>query len=304
MLGVANQILSPKFMSGYDSQRKILKELFDQTAGSNYSKENIMLRLATLDSLYSTNASKSYDAIEEIANEIWNLKGNGNPETNANKFFEEIAQGKMPSNGVDVDNWFNRRFGMQKNCKQGHRMTSLLSKYAYYSRLLDSSSNGFPIYDSLVIESIPFVFKFSWPFANRKEIESIVRSLSQDANSTKQVPITLFIQVMSTLCDALGLNKVTSFNMQMYDVLDSYLWRMGKLSNGSLSLLLDKQSYCDMMSKMSLKYSPPDKNPECFQKYHPIHMDFKNVSIILLSIYHRLNRPLILQLFISQFVKS
>ena len=221
-----------------------------------------MLRLTTLDSLYSTNASKSYYAIEEMAGAIWNI---GNREDLANSFFNDVAQNKK----ID-DDWFNNKFGIQKNGKTGHRMTSLLSKYAYYCLLLDPNSDGFPIYDSLAVSSFPFAFNILWPKITRNNndnLKKLVRAFSSDPSSQKDIPISLYIKAMNTLCNGLDLQNNPISGFQKFDILDAYLWRMGKLSNGNLSLLLDKQGYMILMKELSLMVDPSDeKDAEYFRR--------------------------------------
>ena len=258
---IAEQISLPDKTSGYSSQRLVLRDLFIKTSGSEYSKQNIMLRLSALDTLYSTNASKSYFAIEDMVEKIWNIPGNDKEEENANHFFMDVANGLAEaSNGVNVDEWFNERFGIQKNCRSGHRMMSLLSKYAYYCCLLiKGNKDGFPIYDSLALASFPFVFKVLWPSTKSEKLKSIVKAITSDSNSEKTIPMSLYVQAMNTLCDGLGLNKPKiPIKMQKYDIMDAYLWRMGKFSNGNLSLIVNKRSYIEIMNQLSLNVQEND----------------------------------------------
>ena len=239
--------------SGYNLQRKILTNLFRNTSNGNYTKEAIMLRLTALDSSYSTNASKSYYAFEEIAEEIWNIPGKGNREDNANHFFIEVATGvQTTSNNVHVDNWFNKQFGIQKNGKTGHRKTSLLSKYAYYCLLLDKKSDGFPIYDSLAVASFPFACMILC----QNSAQDLKKLVNQFSSESTYIPVSQYINAMKTLCNGLGLTNSTFSNFQKFDILDAYLWRMGKLSYGNLSLLLDKQEYEGVLTALALKEDP------------------------------------------------
>ncbi|MDD6184392.1 MAG: hypothetical protein PUB29_02050 [Bacteroidales bacterium] len=251
---IANHINSYNNIgSGYNTQRKILTDLFRNTSNGNYTKDAIMLRLTALDSSYSTNASKSYYAIEEMAEEIWNIPGNGNREDNANRFFIEVATGvQTTSNNVHVDNWFNKQFGIQKNGKTGHRKTSLLSKYAYYCLLLDKKSDGFPIYDSLAVASFPFACMILCQ-NSAQDLKNLVNQFSSEST---YIPVSLYINAMKSLCDGLGLTNSTFSNFQKFDILDAYLWRMGKLSNGNLSLLLDKQEYEGVLTALALNEDP------------------------------------------------
>lgn len=272
-----------KSVSAYNTQRKILTDLFLRTSGSCYSKENIMLRLIALDSLYSTNASKTYFSIENIADEIWNIPGNGTNEDNANLFFYEVAKGNKGVRGINVDDWFNKPFGIQKNCKQGHRMVSLLTKYAYFClAILGSCCDGFPIYDSLALVAYPFAFKILWANTlSNQDIELIINTLSP--NPQKNIPVSLYINAMHTLCNGLGLTSSTFPGLQKYDVLDAYLWRMGKFCNGNLSLLLDKQGYEEILNQLSLKANPKEKDSDYFKRMSGIHSHCMNKTIQMLK---------------------
>ena len=45
--------------------------------------------------------------------------------------------------------------------------------------------------------------------------------------------------------------------MQQFDILDAYLWQMGKLEGGNLSLLLTKSEYEQLIA--NVKLAPPKK---------------------------------------------
>ena len=48
---------------------------------------------------------------------------------------------------------------------------------------------------------------------------------------------------------------------QQYDILDAYLWRMGKLGKGNYSLLLNKSDYCRLIRNLGLeKHTPKTKD--------------------------------------------
>lgn len=288
MQSIANHINNSQNLnvSGYTMHRNILKQLFKTTSGKKqYSIQSIMLRLTTLDSMYSTNASKSYYAIEEMAEEIWNIPGiETNRENRASRFFNEVATGiQTASNNVNVDSWFNKQFGIQKNGKTGHRKTSLLSKYAYYCLLLDNNSDGFPIYDSLAVASIPFAFNILWPGTkNSQNLKKLVKAFSSESSSQREIPISLYIEAMKTLCDGLGLTNLTFPYFQKFDILDAYLWRMGKFSNGNLSLLLDKQGYEDVLTVLTLKEDPTlDKTmSDYYERIADKNKDILNETIV------------------------
>jgi hypothetical protein len=180
-----------------------------------------MLRLTVIDSLYSTNASYAYFSIEELAKAILDLGS----EEDAKTYFKQIARGKD-----DVQNLFGRTYGIRKNTQKGGKLISLVSKYAYYTLLCDESDAlGFPIYDSLAIEMFPKLSKVlgvSAEFKNKDRIEEYVACL----NALREI---LFGQ---------DLNQRFK-RLQQFDILDAYLWRIGKLTHGNYSLLFTKKDY-------------------------------------------------------------
>ena len=140
----------------YNDQKLLISELFNSNKG--YNTGIIMLRLVVIDSLYSTNGAYSYFSFEEMADKIYNLLGK--TEEGARQYFYEIACRKK---GDEV-NLFQAPFGIQKNLSEGNKQMSLLSKYAYYTLYSNKESRkkyplGFPLYDSLAIESYPTVCK-------------------------------------------------------------------------------------------------------------------------------------------------
>ena len=45
-----------------------------------------------------------------------------------------------------------------------------------------------------------------------------------------------------------------NFLLQQFDLLDAYLWRMGKLDAGNLSLLLNRQEYARLIENFGLQF--------------------------------------------------
>ena len=203
----------------YVEQRNMIKCVFNNPA--RYDLSTVMLRLTVIDSLYSTNASYAYFSIEELAKAILDLGS----EEDAKTYFKQIARGKD-----DVQNLFGRTYGIRKNTQKGGKLISLVSKYAYYTLLCDESDAlGFPIYDSLAIEMLPKlseVLGVSAEFKNKDSIEEYVACL----NALRE---TLF-----------GKDTNQRFErLQQFDILDAYLWRIGKLTHGNYSLLFTKKDY-------------------------------------------------------------
>ena len=203
----------------YVEQRNMIKCVFNNPV--RYDLSTVMLRLTVIDSLYSTNASYAYFSIEELAKAILDLGS----EEDAKTYFKQIARGKD-----DVQNLFGRTYGIRKNTQKGGKLISLVSKYAYYTLLCDESDAlGFPIYDSLAIEMLPKLGKVldvSAEFKNKDCIEEYVACL----NALRE---TLFDQYTNQRFESL----------QQFDILDAYLWRIGKLTHGNYSLLFTKKDY-------------------------------------------------------------
>ena len=226
---------TPSSVNGYVSQRSIIYDVFDKTSGPQYSLPSIVLRLTVIDSLYSTNARYSYYSIDQLAEGIWNLGS----EQDASKYFYDIVRG-----GEDTENLFGKPYGLRKNLDTGNTLMSLVSKYAYYALLLDGKSYplGFPIYDSLVMEVYPKVCKVCKNLG--------LSGMFKNAMSAK---IETYVAALNDVRIALFGSTNTLFNgFQQFDILDAYLWRMGKFGNGNYSLLLNKADYQQFIANLDL----------------------------------------------------
>lgn len=235
MRGIAAQLREEEQAGvfSYIQQREIILRLFKNV--SSYDISTIILRLTVIDSFYSTNAEYSYFSIEEMATNIYSL---GENEADAVDYFKKIASG-----GSDYKNLFSKKYGMRKDCTSGSKQVSLMSKYAYYVLLRDGSSNlGFPIYDSLVIKTYPLVCK----------------KLPVTGKDIKTDDITEYVASLDVLRKELFGNDDRFEGMQQFDILDAYLWRMGKLCSGNYSLLLIKEDYKRFISNLSLN-APDDQ---------------------------------------------
>ncbi len=217
---------------GYSEQKKLINDVFAGTA-SHYDELAIQRRLVVIDSLYSTNASYSYFSFEEMAEKIKLL---GEAEE-ANAYFYEIAQGGQDTKGI-----FSEAYGVQKNLKEGSKQMSLISKYAYYCLLQNQKEYplGFPIYDKLAKEMCPKVLHLLAP-KNKK------LTLGQDPT------ITDYVRVLTTLREQLFDGTDLFHGFQQFDILDAYLWRMGKINGGNLSLLLSRDEYADFVKSLGLQ---------------------------------------------------
>lgn len=215
----------------YVQQRAMINQIFATTSGDNYNTQSIMLRLIVIDSLYSTNAAYSYFSFEEMAKAIKRL---GNEE-DAAKYFDSIATG-----GNDDKCLFSKKYGIRKNLKNGSKQMSLMSKYAYYVLLQNPSDYplGFPIYDSLAIKMYPEVCKKV--------------GINEPQKITESTSIKKYIELLNTLREKIFSNTNLFNEYQQYDLLDAYLWRMGKLDEGNYSLLFNKDDYKKFITNLGL----------------------------------------------------
>lgn len=217
----------------YNDQKRLISALFDSSRG--YNTSIIMLRLVVIDSLYSTNASYSYFSFEEMAQKIYDLGS----EDAARMYFYAIA---TQTGDKDTQKLFDEPFGIQKNLSEGSKQMSLLSKYAYYA--LFNQKNyplGFPIYDRLALEAYPTICKML-DIAQQTDIANNICTYVKALDEVRKV---LFDN-----------NNLFLDKYQQFDILDAYLWRMGKFSSGNLSLLLGRKDYIEFIKNLKLNAKP------------------------------------------------
>lgn len=215
----------------YVQQRAMINQIFATTSGNNYNIQSIMLRLIVIDSLYSTNAAYSYFSFEDMAKAIKKL----GKEEEAAEYFYGLVKYKKD----DTQKLFSEKYGIRKNLKDGSKQMSLMSKYAYYVLLQNPKKYplGFPIYDSLAIKMYPKV-------CNRVGIEP--------QKITESTSINEYIKLLNTLREKIFSNTDLFNEYQQYDLLDAYLWRMGKLDEGNYSLLFNENDYKKFITNLGL----------------------------------------------------
>ena len=225
----------------YNDQKVLISALFDSTRG--YNTGIIMLRLVVIDSLYSTNAAYSYFSFEEMAEKIYELGS----EDEARKYFYHIATLKGEKDNKKL---FEEPFGIQKNLSEGSKQMSLLSKYAYYALYNQKQYPlGFPIYDSLALDAYPTVCKM----LGIEQHTEIANDICNYAAALDNVRTILF-----------GNDDLFQGQYQQFDILDAYLWRMGKFSRGNLSLLLGREDYVTFIKNLGLNANPIDEKKNAF----------------------------------------
>lgn len=247
----------------YNNQRAIISRLFDEKGVQGqgqwqaHVQEHILLRLVVLNSYYSTNAAYSYFSLEQLAERIihettqFASKSGKLP----NDYFYDIVLqnlGKPTTIGKD---FFEASYGIQKIGTPGATLKSLISKYAYYCMMMDTKRYplGFPIYDSLARESY-------------HKVMSALRLKPQTAQTLQSGSIGEYISALNELREEIfGKGSTALFcGLQQFDILDAYLWWMGKLEGGNFSLLLTEGEY-----KMLINYvkpTPPIKGDKSREK--------------------------------------
>lgn len=225
----------------YNDQKLQISNLFKST--KEYNRGTIMLRLVVIDSLYSTNAAYSYFSIEEMAERIFEL----GKEVDAREYFSAIAHGRKDEKGL-----FTEAYGYRKNLSEGSKQMSLLSKYAYYTLFCDKQDYpiGFPIYDSLAKKTYPTICKM----LQLKKVKSIDDSIENYVTALAAVRVALF-----------GEKETLVNGLQQFDMLDAYLWRMGKIGNGNFSLLLGREAYAQFIKNLKLQ-ATQDEDDAAYKK--------------------------------------
>lgn len=238
----------------YNQQRNMINRVFQNN--SQYDIGTIMLRLTVIDSLYSTNAAYSYFSIEEMAKKIKEL---GEESDAANYFYSIVKEKKdekpiKRGNIYQTNGLFQELYGIRKNLDNGSKQASLMSKYAYYQLLQNKNEYplGFPIYDSLAIKTFPKICnKLSDPELSKWKLKI-------PAEPDSECDICNYIQGLNELREILfGKNDSLFEGLQQFDILDAYLWRMGKIEEGNMSLLLDRNDYERFVKNIGLDKQEP-----------------------------------------------
>lgn len=211
--------------SSYASDKNAIAMIF-KTLPMESSKDvynNTLVKLTVIDSLYSTQMSRRYYGLDELARLLAALQSNND----LSKVFIDLAAGKIKSGDKifehDKKNLFTEKYGIGKDGGDKGTAVSLISKYAYF--LTDYK---FPIYDSIAREMYPRIWKYC---GFKESCPSAVELKSLDG----------FIKGINTLMDKLSIKS--------YDTIDRLLWTVGKIMRGNLSLVLTMEEYQDLRKK-------------------------------------------------------
>jgi len=190
-------------ISQYAKEKAFISRCFQIEVESQF--DNVKLRLHLIDSLYSTQMSKRYYGIEELAEAL------------AQYTDEELiceARNYVNSETSEIlDKVFTEKYGYNSIGKKEKKAVSLISKYLYFL-----TGYQFPIYDSLVKIAYPKVIK-------EYNIETGYSKITDDN----------FVKALSRLNQLSGIKD--------FEKLDNYLWYSQKFENNSFSLIFSKEEH-------------------------------------------------------------
>lgn len=201
--------------SGYSLGKATILKVFNAT--NSYTTEDILARLTLIDSMYSTQMSRRYYGLEELAKVLAEINKNKSLKDAFIDFLEDKEYTPFNIKGKKT-NLFSEKYGIGKNGEDKGTAVSLISKYAYFE-----TEFRFPIYDSIVREMYPRI----WNYCGFKEKMPEIK-----AND-----MVSFIEAIDLLISKLDCTYIT------YDTLDRVLWYVGKIYRGNLSLVLSMEEY-------------------------------------------------------------
>lgn len=226
--------------SCYSIDKALLITLFENTSSKKF--QDIYTRLLALDSTYSTQMTKRYYGIGELAETIYlltkisnfssNLKAfarNPSPEEKLYKLFsynkKDLVLFVDRTNDCDrsLSNLFDEKYGIGKLGEDKGISISLITKYAYFE-----TGFMFPIYDSIANGVAPIIWEYCGGNDNNDSI-------------TKTSNIAKYITGINVLKEHFGVN---------YDNLDCFLWHLGKLMRGNLSLIFSMEEYIHFYNRI------------------------------------------------------
>lgn len=223
----------------YYKNREIIKSLFDPT--TPYTEDVVYKRLIVIDALYSTNMDRRYYGIEDMARTIYGLSPtNAGLRKLVREFRDDLfTRGVSAVSSDPITAVFDKHYGIHKDLESAGTAMSLLSKYFYFLLLTDpTEKTGFPIYDRLARDMYPNVCKYLYKGNSYRTFVKHVKTIDQLCD---------YFLALNELRIAIGICSVVG-GLQEFDLLDAYLWRMGKFSENNFSLMLDKADYSSLIT--------------------------------------------------------
>ena len=220
-------------VSGFSSDFELVKEVFGCSAQGDcccnaITRNDIMRQLVVIDSLYSTNINRMrVFALEEICEDIWDLCDNGNGVHGLGILTSKVdATQKLKSSLASL---FTKSYGYIKGAPAG-KAPSLISKYLFMATVACPVDTwGFPIYDSIANDLLRKVQRFL----------GIPKTPAMDV-----LDIDTYIAGLKSIIDALESNNPALWSnlpVLKFQLLDYFLWHIGKAGKKSYSLLLSRK---------------------------------------------------------------
>jgi len=235
---IADMFCDSMVMTSYDINKNSIIGVFvckEHHCANEITKEDIYRQLALIDMFYSTNVYRMRRfGLEEIADGIYDLcKG-----TNGRHTLGELSSKLNATRPLhpDVKRLFPFLFGYTDGVKNA-KAPSLLSKYFYFVSLVCPIDEwGFPIYDSIVCGLL-----------HRLQRKLGIKPLATSQNITQSnANIDVYIDGLKRVIDVLEANNPTLWKTSgklKYDLLDYFLWHIGKAGKGSYESLMTKAEY-------------------------------------------------------------
>ena len=208
------------------------------TCPHQFSKMDIYHRLILIDSLYSTNINRMRSfGLEEMTDTIWDLcndKNNNHSDAHLAQSLSYLIMLQNQQNVTPLINAFNDEYGYINGSKAGKAM-SLLSKYFYFVALIQQVDDyGFPIYDRIV----------------RNLIRPMEKHMGLTPLSTDLDNIEKFIVAIKHIVDTLAnadqnLWDPKNSGKRKFELLDYFLWHIGKAGEQSYRLLFTQREYAN-----------------------------------------------------------
>lgn len=219
-------------VSGFSSDFELIKEVFGCSAQGGccnvITKNDIMRQLVVIDSLYSTNVNRMrVFGLEEICEDIWDLCDNGNGVHGLGILTSKVdATQNLKSSLASL---FTKSYGYIKGAPAG-KAPSLISKYLFMATVACPTDGwGFPIYDKIANDLLRKVQRFL----------GIPKTPAMDV-----LDIDTYIAGLKSIIDALESNNPALWSnlpVLKFQLLDYFLWHIGKAGKKSYSLLLSRK---------------------------------------------------------------
>lgn len=218
--------------TGFFNDFAIISKTFECNCKNNcqniITKSDILMQLVLIDSLYSTNIKRMRAfGLEEICDDIYKLCDSGKGVHTLRTLTSKINATRDLS--TNIASLFTKQYGYIKGGKAGSA-PSLLSKYMFFATVACPADTwGFPIYDSIANSLLRKVQKFL--------------DIPVTPQMLQGFDINIYIEGLKSIIDALTINKPDLWNrlsILKYQLLDYFLWNIGKTGLKSYSLLLTK----------------------------------------------------------------